>query len=717
MLNRWYHRPSLHSLGHGHEKKVEWVELFYDLIYVATIIQLGNALSHHPSLLGFAAFAGLFVPIWYTWTGFTFYSNRYVVDDVVHRALVFLQMFCVGAMAIFVPRVLDGDYQAFTLAYAGARFVLVLLYLRVWLQVEEAKAFNRLYALGFAVGATLWLVSAFLPSPWVYVLWAVAMVVDFSVPLSRHSGALSGRHPPDMLHLSERYGLLIIIVLGESFVKVLTALADPGAATTTTMLTGGLTMLITVCLWWIYFDDVAGSHVKSKPIAAFVWVYTHLPLTIAVTATGVAIKKAVFFDPMLPAPAKYRWLLCGTLALALLSVSVIDLVTERRQSEMSDRARNTVRAGCAALVVLIAPAGAFLPSWVFLSLVAAVCVGQVVFDLSMAPLKTPEEAHHAHAAQAFTQPTEEDSARREKRAQRRDISEAVRKGAPSNLRNDLYFHLMAGGWIRVFGTLGALFVVINVVFAALYLLEPGSVGNVRSNSFLDAFSFSVQTMATIGYGAMSPQTPYAHTLMIAEAAIGILGVALATGIMFAKASRPSSSVLFSEVCVIHDIHGESTLQFRVGNARGNDIVEASMRAVALVDEVTPEGHTIRRLHDLRLRRDMTPLFAVSWSIYHPIDEESPLYGLTAESIEEHLQVIIATMTGYDATYAQTTHARNIYYAEDVRFDVRFADVISQLDDGRVMVDYDLFHTTLPLAAESESDDPDAPDEAPDLEGT
>ncbi len=459
------------------------------------------------------------------------------------------------------------------------------------------------------------------------------------------------------------------------------------------MLLGGLTLLVTCCLWWIYFDDVAGSRIKAKPSAAFVWIYAHLPLTIAVTATGVAIKKAVFFPPMEVAPAKYRWLLCGTLALALLAVSVIDLVTERRQSEMSDRSRTSVRMACAALTVLLAPAGAFMASWLFLVLVTAVCVGQVVFDLSMAPLMEHPDAEDEGAQQAFTKPSAEQSALTEKRATRRDISEAVRKGAPSHLRRDLYFHLMEGGWFRVFATLTVLFLVSNVAFAVLYLLEPWSVDNVRPDSFMDAFSFSVQTMATIGYGSMSPQTPYAHAVVIVEAAFGVLAVALATGLMFSKASRPSSSILFSDVSVVNEREGVPTLVLRVGNARGNDIVEASITVVAVVDETTPEGHKGRMLHDLKLRRDTSPLFVLTWSIFHVIDEESPLHGIDPDNIEDRLMALVCTMTGYDATYAQTTHARKVYYAEDIRYGHRFVDVLSTLDDGRMMVDYDHFHDT------------------------
>ncbi len=664
MRSRLFHSPLLHSPGPGKERKVGWL-----------------------------------VPIWFTWTGTTFYANRFVVDDVLHRGLVFFQMVAVGAMAIFVPAVIEGETRSFALAYAGARFVLALLYARAWLQGHLAEEMTRRTTLGTTVGASIWLASAFVPSPWVYLVWAVAMVLDFSVPLNKQTRALAGRYPPDVLHMSERYGLLIIIVLGESFVKVLTYLADHGAPASGLTL-GALTLVVTCCLWWIYFDDVAGSRIKATPTAGFVWVYAHLPLTIAVTACGVAMKKAVAFDPFEPAYGKYRWLLCGTLALALLFVSVIDHVTERRQSEMSDRARTTVRLSCATLVLLLAVAGAAMPAWAFLAAVAAICVAQVVFDLSMAPLAPYEHAHHEDAHRdglfgAHTEERDEDDER--PKPNRMLATNAVRKGAPSELRRDLYFHLMAGGWLRVFGTLAALFVATNVFFAVLYMLDdPGGVAQMEPGSFLDAFSFSVQTMATIGYGTMSPVSAYSNKIMILEAAVSILAVALATGLMFAKASRPSASVLFTEKVVVTEHDGQPTLMFRVGNARGNEIVEATMRMTAVIDVPEPHGPGFnRRLFDMKLVRDNSPIFSLTWNLYHRLDEDSPLHGITAENIGERLAVLVCAMTGYDSTYAQSTHARNMYFPEDFRFGHRLSDIVSMLDDGRLLIDYDRFHYTVP----------------------
>lgn len=698
MQNRWFHPPSLHSPGPGRERRVGWLELFYDLIYVALIIQLGNLLSEHVSLIGAAAFAALFVPIWFTWTGFTFYSNRFVTDDFVHRALVFVQMFAIGGVAVSVHGLFRKEFFAFSCFYALARFVVVALYYRVYRHVPVARPLARRYVIGFSVGAVLWLSAAFVPWPWILPVWCAAMLIDLNSVLSHVSRSLTAQYPPDSLHMTERYGLLTIIVLGESFVKVLSAVSADGLHRTTFLMCGCV-LFICCSLWWIYFDDVAGSRIKAGRLTPFFWIYSHLPLTMAVTAVGVAAKKAVFFDPQQVAPAKYRWFLCGTLAFALFWVAVIDSITERRQAELGDRTRVNTRFAAAFFVLLLAPMGGVLPGWGFVGLVTAAMLVQVLIDLAMAPEADPEAAHHEHPALFRTETKPAGSTPGKPSGsftlRRRTAGDAIRRGTPNALRKDVYFYLMEGTWTRFFVVVVVAYLFINVVFAGLFLLQPESVSNLESKSFLDAFAFSVQTMSTIGYGGMSPVTPYGHALVTMEAFIGLMGVALATGLLFAKVSRPVSSVLFSKPIVVTQRHGRPNLHFRLGNARGNDIAEASIRVSVAKDELSPEGHNLRRLYDLKLERNTSPMFVLSWSVFHVIDEESPLHGLSHADLLEQDVSVIASMMGHDSTYAQSTHARHVYAPEDFRFGEHFVDVISRLDDGRLLVDYSHFHETVP----------------------
>ena len=690
MRNRWFHTPLLHAPQFMGSKKVTWLELFYDLIFVAAIIQLGNGLSKHVSLSGFLGFAGLFIPLWVAWTGFTFYVNRFNVDDFLHRLLVFAQMFVVGAMAIAAPRVFEGKHHMFALAYGLAQLIVALLYLRAWLQVREGRAYSRYWGSVFAVGSLLWIISLFVSGWLIYALWGIGVSLIFITPLSRQSRALQIEYPIDREHLSERYGLFTIIVLGESFVKVLSSLSAQGVSSWSVVLEASVLLLITCGIWWVYFDDVAGSEIRGEGFSPIVWLYGHLPLQIGITAVGIAVKKAIGFEMGEIAPDAYRWLLSGSLALTFFGVGLVDSVTERRQAELSDRARIAVRMGSACLLLLLAPAGAGMTSGLYLALIAATLVGQVVFDLMMAPFEAVPEMEKAVAGIDVS-----DGDVPERSIRKDNTASAVRKGTPNALRQDLYFYFMQGGWGRFFGVILFMYIMLNVFFGALYMLKPDCISEVRPDSFADAFFFSVQTMSTIGYGTMSPISTYAHTLVTIEAAISIISVALVTGLMFAKVSQPQAKVLFSEPLLLSTYDGKPALIFRVGNARGNEIVDAGLTVTLVRDEVSSEGEQMRKMVDMKLLRDRTPLFSLSWTVFHVIDEASPLYGLDAKKIEtKDMRFLVVTLLGHDGTYGQTVYARHSYYPEDIREGHRFIDIDKELSDGRLLLDYSKFHDTV-----------------------
>jgi len=699
MRNRWFHKPELHSSGLNIAKKVTWLELFFDLVFVAVFIQLGNELSHDINVDSFRRFTLIFIPIWIAWTGFAFYVNRFTVDDIPHRLLVFGMMFAVGGMAIGGPIVLQGHHRTFAVSCACAQMIIAVLFLRAWIQAEKGRSYSQYWGSVFAVGSVLWLISALLPGDIARIIWVLGVCLIFVAPFSKESRALDDQYPWDEEHLAERYGLLTIIVLGESFVKVLSALVDEGAGIKV-LLQGGLLLLLTCCIWWIYFDDVAGSRIKKQRFMPIIWLYSHLPLQIGVTATAVAIKKAVELNMTEVAEAKYRWMLSVSLGLTLLSVAVIDYATERRQAELSDRARVGVRFASAILIFILAPAGASMVGGMYLGLVTAICVAQVVFDMMMAPLEAmPDHGEVPGSPLAEIARRQLSGDLEARRSLRRDVGEAVRRGTPSALRNDLYYFFMDGGWIRYLVSLVFLFIMVNVLFASLYVLKPDCIAAARPSSFVDAFFFSVQTISTIGYGVMSPATVYGNSIVTIEAMIGLLSLAMITGLTFAKVSRPRARVLFSDSMVITKYEGRKSLIFRAGNARGNEIVDATMHVTLARDEISTEGHHMRRMHDLPLLRNETPLFVLSWSVIHIIDENSPFHGMRQEDLERASFSVIATLTGHDSTYAQTVHARHIYYSEQILEHREFVDIISELPDGRLMVDYTLFHET------KESDQP------------
>lgn len=269
--------------------------------------------------------------------------------------------------------------------------------------------------------------------------------------------------------------------------------------------------------------------------------------------------------------------------------------------------------------------------------------------------------------------------------------DVVRVGTSTPYLADLYHLLLVCSWRRLLLTIASVYAAINASFAALYVAGGDCLAGARPGSFADAFFFSVQTFSTIGYGTMAPKTAYASAVVTLEAFVGLITVAMATGLMFAKFSRPTARVLFSDKMLVGTRNGKPTLMLRMANERGNDLIEATFRVTVLKPEVTDEGETIRKLHDVKLIRSDTPLFTVSFTAFHVIDEESPLWGVTEETMERDLLRFIVTVTGLDGTYAQTIHARRIYLANDVAWGGRFVDVLSTLPDGRMQIDLAKFH--------------------------
>ena len=284
-----------------------------------------------------------------------------------------------------------------------------------------------------------------------------------------------------------------------------------------------------------------------------------------------------------------------------------------------------------------------------------------------------------------------------------------RVGDPSRFWDDLYHQLLAAQWRWLLLTVLGVYLGMNVVFATLYLLGGDCLENARPGSITDAFFFSVQTMATIGYGKMVPRTPYANVVVSVEALFGLVSTAMATGLMFAKFARPSARVMFSENALIVTRDGVRSLVFRMANARGNQIVEAGLHVTLLRSETTIEGERVRRFHDLALVRATNPIFILSWTAVHPISRTSPLHDLTPERLAEWDAAFIVSVVGMDETSGQTVHARHSYAASDVRWGERFVDIIEVMPNGTRRMHFARFHDTQPeLDAAPVSGAPAAP---------
>ncbi len=268
-------------------------------------------------------------------------------------------------------------------------------------------------------------------------------------------------------------------------------------------------------------------------------------------------------------------------------------------------------------------------------------------------------------------------------------SEAKSLGLERDLKKDIYFFFIEASWKKTFFILFLAYLLSNLVFAGIYTLIPNSISTENQQTFLDGFFFSIQTMSTIGYGTLSPQGFLANIIVTIESVFGLIGVAVFTGIVFSKIARPHAKILFSDNVLISTFNGERCLSFRIGNVRGNDIVQARITVSALIDEETSEGEKIRRIYDLKLKRNFTPFFNLSWTIFHVIEENSAFN----ESIlnDGSLRAIAITITGHDGTYSNTIYARKTYYPKDIIKDKYFVDILHDTENG-LKIDYENFHT-------------------------
>lgn len=281
--------------------------------------------------------------------------------------------------------------------------------------------------------------------------------------------------------------------------------------------------------------------------------------------------------------------------------------------------------------------------------------------------------------------------------QRNGSLDVTRIGLTRNVWTDLYHSLLKTSWPGILGLLSGTYLSVNALFAALFVAGGDCIQNARPGSFVDAFEFSIQTFATIGYGVFAPSTLWAHGLVAVEALVGIVFGAMATGLMFSKFARPTARVIFAERAPIGNRDGVPTLQFRIANGRMNQLVEATVKIRISRNEITMEGERIRRFHDMKLVRDTTPIFALPWTIFHPIDKDSLLWGATPESLAAVDAMIILIVTGTDETMGQTVHARSVYMADQIVWNHRYVDIITRGEDGGLIIDYTHFHALEPIA--------------------
>jgi inward rectifier potassium channel len=268
-------------------------------------------------------------------------------------------------------------------------------------------------------------------------------------------------------------------------------------------------------------------------------------------------------------------------------------------------------------------------------------------------------------------------------------------GLDQGFWTDLYHRAMSIYWPVFFGSAAAIFVTLNAIFAGLYYLGEDPIANAGRKSPLELFYFSIETLATVGYGDMHPQTDYGHFIATIEIFTGMCFLAVLTGLVFARFSRPRARFVFANLAVISDHEGHRTLMIRMANARHNAISRANARLWLIRAERTKEGDQLRRFYELKLDRADHPMFVLSWTLFHIIDKISPLYAATPPDLAEGDAMLVLNVGGLDDSSAQQLYARRVYSWRDIKWQHRYRDITSVSPNGRFLLDYNKFHDVVP----------------------
>jgi inward rectifier potassium channel len=272
--------------------------------------------------------------------------------------------------------------------------------------------------------------------------------------------------------------------------------------------------------------------------------------------------------------------------------------------------------------------------------------------------------------------------------------EFVKVGTDAWRWRDIYRWLLGLSWPQFAAFVAAIYVSLNLLFAVFYSLDQNSIaGRTSTEWFLDCFFFSVQTLATVGYGHMYPQTLYGHIVSTVEIMTGIFLIAVMTGLIFVRFSRPIARVAFSNSIVIGPLNGKPTLMVRIGNENQHSMVEAEFRIMFSRDQQLVEGGDFRYFYDLKLHFDRLTVFPAALTLRHVIDEQSPLYGATLESLEAGRALFFVSVVGIDPVIAAAVQTQKDYTWRDIRFGHRFVEIYSQHGDGKLTVDYGRLHDT------------------------
>lgn len=324
----WWRSPRLHSdESEEGERKATWLELFYDLVYVAVIAQLSHRLSAHVSAWEFLKYSFLFLPMWWAWIGGTFYNERFEVDDVRHRFFTFLQMIPIAVMAYAIHGAFEDTSEIYAISYASVRLIILYMWFRAGRDQDEAtRKMTERFSIGFLISFGIWLGSVFVPAPGLFIMWGVALLVDLATPMT--TVKLQSQMPQfTKSHLPERFGLFTILAIAETVIGTVNGAmhVHPLGIRQGLMAVAGL--LMAFAIWWVYFDHIMARPFKQSTSIIFAWAYLHLPLVIGITAIGAATVNFVSSKSINVEEANL-WLMCSSVAFVLFVMGLIGALAE-----------------------------------------------------------------------------------------------------------------------------------------------------------------------------------------------------------------------------------------------------------------------------------------------------------------------------------------------------------------------------------------------------
>jgi low temperature requirement protein LtrA len=379
-VNKWWHKPRLiDSEDASLVRKVTWLELFYDLVFVVVIAELSHRLSLDVSIKGVAGFISLFIPIWMAWVMWTFYNERFETAGVDTRIFTFLQMLAIAAMAVFTHDALGTTFTGFTLSYVALLFLIIFLWLRAGWHEKIFWPLSKSYGLGLGLSAVIFISSIFFSPPIRFYLWWTAVLIELLIPVLTNKYRTS---LPKFItsKFPERFGLFMIIIFGESIVSVIQGIARNHQFGFTTALHGILGMGMVFGMWCMYFDVVARRNPKKEFWSVILWAYLHLPLAICWVAIATGILNLIA-DSQNILSANVRWLLSGAFAIGWFVIGLIELKFQKEDIKpVHQKISLSLKWGAGIVALSLAVWGKSMNSILFTGILILLLLVQIIYS-------------------------------------------------------------------------------------------------------------------------------------------------------------------------------------------------------------------------------------------------------------------------------------------------------------------------------------------------